>query len=438
MILLFGEMISFVELLSKLFEFYKYIKENNSKKYDDFTIKIFINGLILGKQNIDLYDTYDTLSKIDHKDILTKRIIVERKKQLDEIGPKSKNIKKIIELKYNYLKSRYLRSFYAKPDLEISIDRDIKQIKYKLLSDDTEISIDDPSLLWECSCDIPQKYKNEKKCRLHENENADRISDAFNRGLVKIKYDNIEIFWRDLPSLWPPSIDSLYFVKILKENCGIDIKRAKKILDVGAGTGFLGLYIFKNLVNNIENITYSDLCLTPLFSSLYNSYFNLGVNGVKRSNFVMSSGLTEFIKKNEKFDVIVCAPPYLPTFTPDIDSGKVLLFEQTVAGTYLLDDVITNGGSICKTLILSYSNIATPEYEISIERAKKWHDLRDNKIKTIGEIEVPFRVTHALYKEDYMKKLLNYRKKYFIEKEDSEDSPFKYWHKIKYCMIHYE
>jgi len=425
-------MLSTIEAVLLLFRLWEYLKEYSGKEYSDFFVKMFLNGLIIGKNNIiDLYDVYNTLEEIDKRHILSRRGDLERREpdveELLKETSETKNILRIIKMKF--FKKRLLNCFYANPDLKIFVDRDIKQIKYEL-SDGSHITIDNPSLLWECSCDVPQDYKNNRECELHKNENADKISKAFKKGLVEIIYDNVNIFWKSLKTLWPPSIDSLYFAKILKDECCYDLGRAKKILDIGAGTGFLGLYLFKNY-NNIENVTFLDLFLTPLFSSLYNSFLNLDYNNFKKTNFVISSGLKnkEKIKKKfGRFDIIICAPPYLPSL-----GMENKLSDNVVSGTHLLRDIIINGGEICNKIIICYSSIATEEYEDSIKIAKKsWPNMEEELIE---EKEVPFRVLHALENKDYMKKLLNEKKEYIIEKTDS---PFKYWHKIKYYIIEYK
>ena len=413
-------------LLYRLWEYLEYLNKCLFKEKDSFD-KMFLN-LIFGKKNIiSLNEVYDDLKEKDQDHILGKRKTPERRiPDVEELLKKTLETKKILRIiKMKFFKKRLLNSIYASPDLKIFVDRDIKQIKYEL-SDGSHITIDNPPLLGVCSCSVPQDYKNEGECELHKNENADKISEAFKKGLVEIIYDNVNIFWKNIETLWPPSIDSLYFAKILKDKCYYDIKGAKRILDAGAGTGFLGLYLLKNY-NNIENVTFLDLFLTPLFSSLYNSFSNLDYNNFKKTNFVISSGILSVLKNNKKFDITICAPPYLPSL-----QIEEMLKSDVVSGTYLLKDIIKLGGMICDKIIICYSSIATKEYEKSIEDAKDSWSIEEELIE---EKEVPFRVLHALKNKNYMEKLLNERKEYIIEKTDS---PFKYWHKIKYCRIEYK
>jgi len=39
--------------------------------------------------------------------------------------------------------------------------------------------------------------------------------------VVRILFKGIEIIYRNIKTLWPPSIDSLYFAQLLEKNFGI-------------------------------------------------------------------------------------------------------------------------------------------------------------------------------------------------------------------------
>lgn len=78
------------------------------------------------------------------------------------------------------------------------------------------------------------------------------------------------------------------------------IKKESKVLDLGCGSGLIGLAIKKN---KDANVTLSDISRFAIKQTKINAKLNnLNVN-VIRSNW--------FNKITSKFDVIVCNPPYL-------------------------------------------------------------------------------------------------------------------------------
>jgi hypothetical protein len=98
-----------------------------------------------------------------------------------------------------------------------------------------------------------------------------------------------------------------------------------------------------------------------------------------------------------------------------------------------MEDVIVRAGRLSNSLIVCYSRLAEPEFNKAINEARKMY--KRLEITHLYEVEVPFRVLHALLNKEYMKELLSKRKIYLEKGPD--DSPFKYWHKIKYCLISY-
>ncbi|MBN0970830.1 peptide chain release factor N(5)-glutamine methyltransferase [Mycoplasma phocoeninasale] len=79
------------------------------------------------------------------------------------------------------------------------------------------------------------------------------------------------------------------------------INENSKILDLGCGSGFIGIAIAKNKKNN--NVTMVDISRQAIKQSKYNAKIN-GVNPkIIRSNW--------FKKVNDSFDIIVSNPPYL-------------------------------------------------------------------------------------------------------------------------------
>ena len=301
-------------------------------------------------------------------------------------------------------------------DFIVVIDKELKEISLQNHKGN-KINIHNPKLMWECSCngDIKENYKN---CPIHKHfdsyKEAKKFSEDFNTGLVKIKYGDIELFWKNEKDLWPPSIDSFNLIIDIKIN-GYDKKNITSVLDIGSGTGFLGIWLAKNNLQ-IKQVHFSDWLLLPLFFSYANSKHNTPIE----TQFLLGLNTSwlplENQKKINKYDLIICNPPYLPEL-----GFKELTKESTVAGTQLLKSIIINGLDIGKEVIISFSELVLPE----AQSAAKIAGINLNECKIGGPHLVPFRVPIALKRKNYIYKLLKERA--LIEDSESE---FKYWHKI--------
>jgi methylase of polypeptide subunit release factors len=299
-------------------------------------------------------------------------------------------------------------------EFTVEVENELKKItlqnhkEYKVL-------VDNPKLMWECSCNGNIK-RNREHCPIHKNfqtyKEADQFSKDFREGLVKIKYDDIEIFWKDEKDLWPPSIDTFNLVLDLKK-LGYDKKPFKSVIDIGSGTGFLGIWLAKNN-KNIRDLYFSDWLLLPLFFSYTNAKYN--IPNLKTHYLLGLNTSWPLINYPQKTDLIICNPPYLPEL-----GFKELTKESTVAGTQLLKSILQNGLDISKEVIISFSDLVLPEAKLAAEA----NGIDIEKCK-IGETHlVPFRVPIALRRKGYINKLLNERA--LIENPESE---FKYWHKV--------
>jgi SAM-dependent methyltransferase len=385
--------------------------------------------------SVELDQIFEILKQVD-EGLLVLRPYINTLNNVDEALHKSaKELVSMVYGKYHAflrlmnmkrIRRSYLKRIHANPTIRVSVEQDLKQINYNVPGE-AEITLDNPVLLWECHCNVPEKYvRSNIPCRIHKKDINNIITNAFRTGLVEIEYKSLKIYWKNLRTLWPPSIDSLHFVNLIDKH--VPLKQLRSILDVGSGTGFLGIYLFHKKGIK-DRVVLSDLFLTPLFSSLYNAYVNLSSKLFRSVVITASNGLDYFIEQNKnRFDLIVCAPPYLP----HLNEPSILSLDA-VAGTYLMEDVIVRGGKLSNSLMICYSSLAEPEFQRAINKAKKLYGRLN--VTYLAEVKVPFRVIHALLNEKYMKSLLSNRRKYLIE--GPQDSPFKYWHIVKYCLINY-
>lgn len=100
---------------------------------------------------------------------------------------------------------------------------------------------------------------------------------------------------KNCPKVYKPSDDSYLLLKNIK------VKKNENVLDMGTGSGIIGISCAKNGAN----VTCADI--NPYAVELTEK--NAGLNDVNIK--VVESDLFEKIKG--KFDVIVFNPPYLPT-----------------------------------------------------------------------------------------------------------------------------
>jgi len=386
------------------------------------------------RRQADLEDVYDLLKVSDDR-LLAVRPYLNTTQEFDEslrnggrefaarMYARYRNFLRLLNVKT--VRTRLLNRFRAKPSVIVSIAPDLSRIENKI-PEGASVIIEKPALLWECSCNVPAKYlKPNVPCKVHQQDVNNVVTTAVRTRLVEIQYHGLNIYWKDVRSLWPPSIDSLDFANVLDRS--IPSRHLREVLDVGAGTGFLGIYVLKNK-GPVRRLILSDLFLTPLFSSLYNAFANLDRNRFDSVRMVASNGLEAFTGEKNRFDLVVCAPPYLPHL-----GVSSLLSLDAVSRTYLLHDVITRSGQLSNSLMICYSSLAEPEFQKAIATARKSCARLD--VTYLHETSVPFRVLHALHEPQYMARLLSERRKYLAN--GTPDSAFKYWHKIRYCMIRY-
>lgn len=305
-------------------------------------------------------------------------------------------------------------------DFKAILSSNLEEITFSTFYNKT-IHIKNPKLLWDCSCGL--RKKEVRRCAIHgqfkKYTEATRFTKTFSRGLVKIEYGGIKILWCDHKNLWPPAIDSFHLIEDLNAN-GYASRNIKTVIDIGAGTGFLGIWLAKKNLN-ITDVHFTDWLLLPLFFSYYNSKLN-NLNCSKRYMLGLNTTwINKPLENNFKYDLVICNPPYLP------DLGfKRLSAQSTVCGTELLTNLIKTGLSIGNEVIISFSDIALPEANeaavglgINLENCK------------IGKPHcVPFRIPIAFNQKGYMKKLQAERQlKHFPESE------YKFWHYINTYKI---
>lgn len=232
---------------------------------------------------------------------------------------------------------------------------------------------------------------------------------SYTRIEIETTTQNLHIDWLPRASPWPPSIDTLHFIqslgkvkRFLTEN-GVSAPRV--ISDIGCGTGILGLSLADLYKKTVSHVFYTDNrekcpylaehnhnrhqwkdsqpAAVPLvgshFSPFRNFYYNADSPEQRRT---AKLGLDQ--------DIIVCAPPYIPT------SGKTLQTSHGAIDTGLLLDLV-NFPLFSRTMILLASSLCKLEIEGLCEEIRrmlaKFGRRRINLLqKRISTRWAPFRV----------------------------------------------
>lgn len=320
----------------------------------------------------------------------------------------------------NFLRDLNIKHIF--PDLIVDVGKNFNKIIFRY--DSNELVVNDPKLLWDCHCLIPIGNFNVDdrpidadnfKCPIHDSELGQEVASRFRSGLVLIKYDETHVYWCESKEFWPPSIDTFFMLDNMKKD-GVFEKQINSVLDLGSGTGFLGISIVKNL-HSVDTLQMSDWLLTPVIFSKINWELNKGNKTHIRSTVHLGMEMNWINSPNVKirYDLLVCNPPYLP----DLDKFPEIRQFSTVGGTDLLEYIIREGLDFSKEIYVNFSDIALKEVKTVTDEGKV------RLVKVGNSHKVPFRVPQALRVKDYMNELVKER-----GLEISEYGRFKYWHTL--------
>lgn len=245
----------------------------------------------------------------------------------------------------------------------------------------------------------------------------------FGKRFTKIHYDGNEFLWFQHKSLWPPSIDTFIMMEKLRNFSAVLEGDNKVVVDIGSGTGALGIWLASNN-HSIKELYMSDWLFSPLFLSRINADRNRDKTQLRNIEIDLAlNSRMNFAIYDEKFggnklaDILVCNPPYLPV----PDGFEELAAEQTTMGTELLTDIIKYGGNYSKRVFVSYSHLVQPE----VDHAK--NEVGVN-LKPLGpQISIPFRVPLALENVDYLLALIDGRG---LEVRPHDPHGHIFWHSV--------
>jgi len=309
---------------------------------------------------------------------------------------------------------KLLLSNNVSADFEINIDNNLDFIEYSNYQKNF-IKVNKPNLLWDCNFGVTKGSKC-KNCPIHSQfkskEKGLEFTKSFHNDLIRINYHDLIIYWQCHNSLWPPSIDTLHLINILKSKKYHE-KLIRTVTDIGSGTGILGIWLAK-FNKNVTDITFTDWLLLPLLYSYFNTYNNY-INCNKRFLLGLNTDWMGDNKKSKR-DLIICNPPYLP----DLGYSKILA-QSTVAGTDLLTHMIKYYNHFGNELVISFSNLALSE----ANKVAKSKGINLENCQ-LGSYRVPFRLPKVFANLEYIDKLVKQRGLEY----NKDEKVYEYWHTI--------
>lgn len=280
------------------------------------------------------------------------------------------------------------------------------------------------------------------------------IQDLFGSQGMTISYGQgnnaVSVYWSNYHR-WPPSIDSLWFASVLREHASAAVRSA---VDIGCGTGFLGIFLAKHLPH-LRFLFMTDVQSSLVLLARHNAEANLRddlKNGL-RCEYVTGAGLAPLRRYREEigepFDLIVCAPPYLPRTR---EHGIHRYLAAAVSGTALLEELVLQGRKYTRELLLQFSEMAIPEFMAACRRSgvvptrlatlrvplrippiMPWHPRLDLGLDSENENE---RARYYADLEEY-ERLRKYHDFLLDEKRIRvlNQANFKFWHELSVFSV---
>lgn len=220
-----------------------------------------------------------------------------------------------------------------------------------------------------------------------------------------VEYDNVNVLWDSSHiNVWCPSIDTLLYAKALRKILK-QKNNAKKAVEIGCGSGFLSKYLLKKS-KRIKSLLIIDI----------NPYaIKCAMDNVKdcRASFYAGDGLKKI--NGQKFDLIVCNPPYVPR-PQSID-------DNAYEGISLLNHLVHEGQKYLNKNGILITNVSSLCWNIIFKEKPKM------KMKLLESMKVPLKVNNILNN----KKWIDYLRKRGLKKK--YERGYEYWHKINIIML---
>lgn len=308
-----------------------------------------------------------------------------------------------------------------KPVLRIDIQDELASLTFTV-SGSAPLVVPQPDLLWDCCCRDPKRHT--RRCKIHRSPSSPAVTTAFRNAHVAVTWRGLQLLWRNRKQLWPPSIDALRMLDALQRlQVGTGVR---SILDIGSGTGVLGLGIASSAgeSQNPRTLDLSDWLLSPALYGAANGVFNehrLKNWRVRARIGMMTRWDDQAAREGEAYDLAVCNPPYLPVFSQFKSLGQ----HTAVAGTDLLEFAIGHLPQLAGAAYIQYSSVGDREARIAARAF-------GCTLRRVGrDREVPFRVAVAIARPKYVETLIKRRG---VARHTGRTH--RLWHKLRLRRVH--
>ena len=265
-------------------------------------------------------------------------------------------------------------------------------------------------------------YPLDKKVFVHEFKNPVLLTDNFRIGRLEpplrdtlfslcesrpriVEYDGVSVFWDDSHvNVWCPSIDTVLFAKGL----GKLFKRGEcfaRAAEIGCGSGFLSKYALEKCPG-VKSILINDINPFAIKCAMDNIKD-------RRAIFYAGDGLEKI--GGEKFDLLICNPPYIPR-PSSID-------DNPYEGVNLLNHLVHRGGRYLNpggAIVLNVSSLC--ESIVFKEKPRM-------KMEVLEKKRVPLKVNNVLNDKAWLK----YLAKRGLKKR--REKGYDYWQELRIVKL---
>ncbi len=222
------------------------------------------------------------------------------------------------------------------------------------------------------------------------------------------------------PTLWWPNMDTMFFCKGMNE---VDLSGVKHAIEICAGTGYIWRYVQDKLESQWVTdyfLEYNDINEQALkyYQDNNNTARNSSYNGRVDFNYCDARSILKY----NKYDLILCNPPYIPR--------KWSIENNAYEGLELITFLLTEADSFLNPegkLIINISSLAKP---VAIPLLNK---LEENwrKVKVVmPDMEVPLKVFNVLNNKERRNEILS-NPGIIIKPEHAHE----YWHTLSLFEI---
>ena len=230
--------------------------------------------------------------------------------------------------------------------------------------------------------DIPNPVLVTDRYKIHqipEYITRETVHTLFDSPFITIDYDDVKMDFEKFkyPGVWSPSIDTLFFCRVLKDG---NFKDYSSMIEVGSGPWFIAKYMGEKN-QNLENIVLNDI------NTHAETYFHDHYTDPRFSFHVWDA---KQYMEAQKFDIIACNPPYIPR-PRSIDDNPYEWLSLPIYLIQNIDKILTDNGK----LFLNLSSLSFPIMDEFLENP-------DIIVKKLDSIEVPLKVFNVLNNPEWM------------------------------------